>query len=62
MFVLRRTDGAYAAPHGSVASYTRSLQFARIFNTREAAEQDRCPDNERVVSVADCLHRQAYSV
>ena len=50
MFVLIRTDGAYVAPAGRHNSYTRSLRGARLYPTREAAEADRCPGNERVAS------------
>jgi len=46
-YVLVREDGAYVAPSGSSASYTRALQNARTFPTREAAERERC-GNERI--------------
>lgn len=51
MYVLVRTDGAYVARPGSQASYTRVLQDARVFVTRESAERDRCVDNERIESI-----------
>lgn len=41
-FVLVREDGQYVAPAGSVRSYTFSIVRARKFDTREAAEADRC--------------------
>jgi len=55
MFVLQRTDGAFVAPPGLPSSYTRNLQDARTFPTREAAERDRCPGNETIVPVANLL-------
>lgn len=56
MYVIRRIpDGAFVAPSGRKASYARSLQHARIFPTRESAERDRCPENERVYAVSDLL-------
>jgi len=54
MFVLKRTsDGKYVAKPGSNNSYTKYLQHARVFRTREEAERDRCPENERIVEVQD---------
>lgn len=55
MYVLQRTsDGAYVAPPGSAASYTRSLQYARVFYTREQAQRDAC-GNERVLSIDEAM-------
>jgi hypothetical protein len=54
MLVLKRTsDGKYVAKPGSKNSYTKYLQHARVFRTREEAERDRCPENERIVEVQD---------
>jgi len=58
MFVLKRTGkshrhGQYVAKPGSKNSYTKYLQHARVFRTREEAERDRCPENERIVEVQD---------
>lgn len=60
-YVLQRTDdGAYVAPSGGAAAYTRLLQNARTFATREAAERDRCVENERVLSLEEAMrHGQA---
>lgn len=55
MFVIRRNDGLYVSPSGSRCSYTRYLEQARKFNTQESAERERCPGNERVISVWDVL-------
>ena len=52
MWVLRRTDGAFVA-RASASSYTEDVLHARRYPTREAAEADRCPENE----VAVDLHR-----
>jgi hypothetical protein len=54
-YVIRRTDGAYVAPAGSQSSYTKHLDRARTFATREAAERERCPENEHVMSADSCL-------
>lgn len=47
-FILRRTDqgGGYVGPGGGSKAYTRFRRWARRFDTREAAEADRCPGNE----------------
>lgn len=47
-YVIRRIDqgGGYVAPPGSPKSYTRSKAAARRYPTREAAEADRCVENE----------------
>jgi len=37
------------------SSYTRDLLQARIFDTKEAAEHDRCPGNEVVRRVEELL-------
>lgn len=49
-YVLRRTNdtGGYVAKPGSRSSYVRDIRCARRFPTREAAERDRCPENEVV--------------
>jgi hypothetical protein len=52
-YVLQRDDGYFVTPPGSPRSYTRSLTCARRFDTREAAEAERCPENERVVAYLD---------
>lgn len=52
MYVIRRIDqgGGYVA-RSSEHSYTPKLQDARVWSTREAAELERCPDNEIIVTV-----------
>ena len=57
LYILMRTDGAYVARPGLPASYTPKLQEARTFATREAAERERCPGNERVVSLDQAMRR-----
>ena len=54
MWVLRRTDqgGGYVADmRKSKGSYTHSLQIAKLYQTQEAAEADRCPGNETAVDI-----------
>lgn len=57
MYVLVRTDqgGGFVTKPGSRGSYTNKLQEARVYETREQASKDACPENERVVAVADLL-------
>ena len=52
-FVLERTDqgGGYVAPPGSAKSYVQDVLKARVFDTREEAEADRCVENEIIVEV-----------
>lgn len=56
-FVLKRTsDSKYVAQPGSESSYTTKLERARVYPTREAADGDRCVENERVVDVSAIFH------
>lgn len=57
-YVLRRDDGWFVAPSGSSGSYTNRLQYARVFQTREEAEKERCPENERVMSVEEAMRQR----
>lgn len=59
-FVLKRTDqgGGYVAQPGSKHSYTNKLERARQFPTKDAAEGDRCPDNEIVLDYDQELAQQ----
>jgi hypothetical protein len=50
MFVICREDGAMVRRPGEASSYTRSLQLARIFRSREQAQAE-CCGNEHVVAV-----------
>ncbi len=52
-YVIKRTDqaGGYVACSGARFSYTKKLERAQIYLTREAADADRCPGNEIVLSV-----------
>jgi len=54
--IKNNTTGQYVTRPGSLRSYTRSLEQARTFESREVAEADSC-GNERVLSVADLLGR-----
>lgn len=53
MYVIQKDTGEFVTPPGSEHSYTRDLQKARIYPTRESA--DVCVENERVVAVEDLL-------
>jgi hypothetical protein len=54
--IKRNEDGAYVAPRGSASSYTKQLQNARTFSTREEAERERC-GNETIHHAHDQLRR-----
>ena len=56
-YVIVRVDGQYVTPPGEEKSYTTRLEDARVFATREAAERERCVENESVVPLAAVLRR-----
>jgi len=59
-YVLQRTtDRRFVAPPGREPSYVRMLQHARIFSTRAAAERERCPENERALSLDEACDERA---
>ena len=59
MYALKRnSDGRYVARSGSVYSYTKKLEDAATFPTREAAEQNRCIESEHIVDVRAILERR----
>ena len=56
MYVIRRNeDGRYVSRLGSEHSYTRRLEDARAFQSREIAERNAC-ENEHVMSISDMLN------
>jgi hypothetical protein len=59
MFVIRRIDqgGGYLArdPGNTGHIWTRDLDRVRVFYSRDLAELQRCPENERVIPLADIL-------
>jgi hypothetical protein len=58
MYVIKNTEhGGYVNQPGSRSSYTRSLEQARKFDTKDQAEGERCPENEVVIDVNDLLRR-----
>jgi hypothetical protein len=56
-YILKRIDqrGGYVAPPGSLNSYTPNIIGARRFPTREAAEADRCVENEIILTYEDMV-------
>lgn len=58
-YVIRRTDqgGGYVARKGHPASYTRSLEYARTYSTKEEAESDLCKENEIIVHTSELIGR-----
>ena len=54
-YLIVRTDGAFVNRPGSASSYTRDFLKAQRFNTRESAENSRCPENESVVNEWDYI-------
>ena len=59
MYLLQRTDGAYVTRGASPHYYTHNLDWAKVFPTREAAERNRCVDNERVVAMGELIRVSA---
>jgi hypothetical protein len=47
--------GGFVAKPGSRGSYTRDIAQARKYETREAADADRCPENEWLVPLEPLL-------
>jgi hypothetical protein len=57
MFVIQRhEDRQFVTPSGSRYSYTKLLQEARQFPTRDAAQKE-CCGNETVLPVSEILPR-----
>lgn len=56
MFVIRGPKG-WVAKSGHQFSYTTFLQFAQKFKTREEAERNSCPENERVQNIEDVFDK-----
>lgn len=55
MYVLKKIeDGSFVSVPGSHKSYTKTLQNAQTFNTKEQAESNAC-GNEYAVPVSDCF-------
>lgn len=52
-YIIKRTTppGGYVAELGSEKSYTQYPHKARRYVTRAEAEADRCPENERIVTL-----------
>ena len=57
-YVIVRDDGQYVARPGSEHSYCGNLQDAKVFWTLAEAERNRCPENERTVSLEDIFARR----
>lgn len=57
-YVILRTNqsGGWVTRAGSRSSYTDKLQFARLFATREEAEENAC-DNEIVQELGEAAGR-----
>ena len=47
----------YVTPPGSDHSYTDRLEEARVFDTKDKARSEICPDNESVRSIESLLQR-----
>jgi hypothetical protein len=56
MYVLVRTiDGKFVAKPGYPHSYVKELQNAQVFQTKQAAENGRCPENERIIRIEEAM-------
>lgn len=51
MYVIQRDDGQYVARLCEESSYTRLFAKVRVFRTLAAAQQECCPQNERIVKI-----------
>lgn len=54
MYLIMRDDGALVADmrkSRTGSSYTHDIRQAMLYQTRESAERNTCPGNERVVSM-----------
>lgn len=51
--IQRREDGCYATVPGSKHSYSRNLQDAILFSSRQKAEDYGLCGNERVVAIGE---------
>lgn len=52
IYVIVREDGKYVAPGGQESSYVTNLKDAQTYMTREEAQRNCCPENERVSTVS----------
>lgn len=52
-YLIKRLDqgGGYLAPSGSQHSWIKDKAKAQRFETYDAADRERCPDNEIVVEL-----------
>lgn len=53
MYVIKK--GEYFVAKSGACSYTRFVQQAKKFSTKEEAENERCPENEYVVNLMDVI-------
>ena len=55
MYAIKCTSGRFAGKYVNVpglkCSYTSRIQCARAYPTKEAADRERCPENEIVVEI-----------
>jgi hypothetical protein len=58
-YVLKRIDqgGGYVARPGGEHSYTKKLEEALVFPTREAAQGNSCVENEVVIDLDSIFGR-----
>jgi phage protein U len=51
MYVIKRINqrGGYVAQTGTGRSYTHNLAKAKVYETRQKAELDLCPENEIIL-------------
>lgn len=57
-FVIVRSDGAFVADmkkSTTGGSYTKYLQYAKVYPSHEASERDLCVGNERIADLNDLL-------
>jgi uncharacterized Zn-finger protein len=55
MYIIVREDSKYVACPGMEHSYTNKLEDARIFLKEGEANENKCPENERVLPLTAVL-------
>jgi len=56
MYVIKK-GSLYVSKPGMKSSYTKKLEHAVKYQTKEAAAQNRCPENETVVPLFGKFYR-----
>ena len=55
MYVIQRNDGWFVTRPGRAGSYSHNLQDARTYSTRDAAQREMFPGNERILTLEEAM-------